>query len=43
MADIAFIFHWPPAVMETMDPAELARWWRHATDRWKAVNHQPEK
>lgn len=26
MADIAAIFHWPPAVMDPMTLAELADW-----------------
>lgn len=26
MADIATIFHWPPAAMGPMSLAELARW-----------------
>jgi len=37
MADIAVIFHWPPEAMDRMAPEELARWWRRATDRWKAA------
>jgi hypothetical protein len=43
MADIAFIFHWPPAAMDEMDPTELARWWHHARARWKAANIRPEE
>lgn len=38
MADIAFVFHWPPSEMDAMSPEELARWWAHAAERWKAVN-----
>lgn len=26
MADIAVVFHWPPAAMAAMTPAELMQW-----------------
>lgn len=38
MADIAAIFHWPPAVMEAMGLAELAVWRERAVSRWNAMN-----
>lgn len=37
MADIAMVFHWPPAAMDSMDLAELADWRERAR-----VRHQPE-
>jgi len=33
MADIAAVFHWPPAAMESMDITELADWREHASRR----------
>lgn len=33
MADIAFVFHWPPAAMDPMSLDELARWWAKAIAR----------
>lgn len=33
MADIAAIFHWPPAVMEAMAILELAEWREKARRR----------
>lgn len=33
MADIAAIFHWPPAVMEAMAILELAEWREQARRR----------
>lgn len=38
MADIAFIFHWPPDVMDRMSLEDLAAWWRRAIDRWNAAH-----
>lgn len=38
MADIAFIFHWPPAVMDPMSLEELTGWWHRALERFKATN-----
>ncbi len=33
MADIAAVFHWPPAVMEAMEILELAEWREQARRR----------
>ncbi|PTE18061.1 GpE family phage tail protein [Cereibacter changlensis] len=33
MADIAIVFHWPPAAMDPMCLEELARWWAKARAR----------
>lgn len=33
MADIAAVFHWPPAVLDPMSLGELARWWARARAR----------
>ncbi|MFC4256697.1 GpE family phage tail protein [Altererythrobacter xixiisoli] len=33
MADLAVIFHWPPAAMETMSIAELMGWRARAAKR----------
>lgn len=33
MADIATIFHWAPADMDAMSPAELSDWWHRALAR----------
>ena len=33
MADIAAIFHWPPAAMDTMNITELAEWRERARQR----------
>lgn len=38
MADIAAIFHWPPAVMESMTLAELADWREEARLRSGSVD-----
>ncbi|SOE50881.1 GpE family phage tail protein [Orrella dioscoreae] len=37
MADIAMVFHWPPATMDAMHIDELAEWRERAR-----VRHQPE-
>lgn len=37
MADIAMVFHWPPAAMDPMELDELADWREHAR-----VRYQPE-
>lgn len=36
MADIAFVFHWPPAVMEPMSLEELGQWQQLAIERVQA-------
>jgi hypothetical protein len=36
MADIAMIFHWPPAAFETMPLDELMTWHRLAVERYEA-------
>ncbi|MFU1906034.1 GpE family phage tail protein [Bordetella avium] len=33
MADIAVVFHWPPAAMDPMDVQELAKWRERARVR----------
>lgn len=33
MADIAVVFHWPPAAMEVMDLGELMEWRELARER----------
>lgn len=33
MADIAAVFHWPPAAMEGMSLTDLAEWREHARRR----------
>ena len=38
MADIAAIFHWSRADMESLEPEELARWHERAIDRFKAIH-----
>jgi len=38
MADIATVFHWSPAVMDSMSIAELMGWRDRAAKR-----HNPEK
>lgn len=35
MADLAVVFHWPPAAMEAMSLPDLARWWAKARARAK--------
>lgn len=38
MADVAAVFHWPPAAFENMDLKELADWRDMAVKRWRAMN-----
>ncbi|MGW8136859.1 GpE family phage tail protein [Sphingomonas zeae] len=38
MADIAFVFHWPPQAMDRLSVAELMTW-RHQAAR----RHDPER
>jgi len=33
MADLAVVFHWPPAAMDPMPLTELASWWAKARAR----------
>lgn len=33
MADIAAVFHWPPAALEAMSLTDLAEWREHARRR----------
>jgi len=33
MADIAFVFHWPPAAMDDLSVAELMQWRTRAARR----------
>lgn len=37
MADIAAIFHWPPAAMDGFSLSELIDWQRKAIDRAKLL------
>lgn len=36
MADIATVFHWPPAAMDGMTPEELSDWRERARVRCEA-------
>jgi hypothetical protein len=38
MADIAFVFHWPPQAMDPLSVAELMSWREQAARR-----HDPER
>lgn len=38
MADLAAIFHWPPATMDALSLPDLMRWHEQAVDRFKAMN-----
>lgn len=38
MADIAFVFHWPPSAMDSLSVAELMQWRTRAAQR-----HNPEE
>lgn len=40
MADIAMVFHWPPAAMAEMDIEELASWHDKAVERFKLLHPQ---
>lgn len=42
MADIAVIFHWPPAAMQDMGVGELLHWRNLAVQRHNAI-HTPPK
>ncbi|MBZ0134690.1 MAG: GpE family phage tail protein [Rhodanobacter sp.] len=42
MADVALIFHWPPAVMHPMELGELMDWRALAVERHNAM-HSTEK
>ena len=35
MADLALVFHWSPAVMDTMSLSELMLWHAKAAARWQ--------
>jgi len=37
MADIAMIWHWPPAVMRAMSIEELMEWHALAVERYKLM------
>lgn len=37
-ADIALIFHWPPAVMDAMALPQLCQWRDMAVQRWNRIN-----
>lgn len=34
MANLAVVFHWPPAAMDEMELEELLRWENKARERW---------
>lgn len=36
MADIATVFHWPPAAMDGMYLEELMAWRERARQRWES-------
>ena len=38
MADIAMIFHWTPATMDTMDLSEIYAWRNRAVKRHNQIN-----
>lgn len=38
MADIAAVFHWPPAAMDALGLAELALWRERAVERWNHMH-----
>ncbi|MBH9536919.1 GpE family phage tail protein [Novosphingopyxis sp. YJ-S2-01] len=38
MADIALVFHWPPAVMDALEVDELMQWHERALARFKLVH-----
>jgi len=40
MADLAYVFHWPPSEMDAMPVDELRAWHDRAVERLKAA--QPE-
>jgi len=42
MASIAFVFHWPPAVMDAMPLGELLDWQTRAIETWNAVYGKKE-
>ncbi|MBP8186108.1 MAG: GpE family phage tail protein [Comamonas sp.] len=42
MADVAFVFHWPPDAMYAMELPELLRWRGLAVERHNAVNSSAE-
>lgn len=35
MADIALVFHWPPAALAAMSLSELMSWRAQAAKRWQ--------
>ncbi|MCD2163819.1 MAG: GpE family phage tail protein [Comamonas sp.] len=43
MADIAFVFHWPPSCMDAMELDELMGWQQLAVQRFNTVNAPPER
>lgn len=38
MADIAMVFHWGPADMESLALSELIEWRERARQRWEAAH-----
>jgi Phage P2 GpE len=41
MADVAAVWHWPPAVMDAMSVEELMDWHSRALERFEAMNKAP--
>ncbi|MCY1672130.1 GpE family phage tail protein [Novosphingobium sp. SL115] len=42
MADIAAIFHWSKAELESLSICELVEWRARAVDRWNTMHGNPE-
>ncbi|QEY74106.1 GpE family phage tail protein [Pseudomonas denitrificans (nom. rej.)] len=40
MADLALVFHWAPADMESLGLSELIEWRERARTRWEQGNGQ---
>lgn len=38
MADVALVFHWGPAEMESLTLTELTEWRERARKRWEAAH-----
>lgn len=43
MADIAAVFHWPPAAMADMSFTEILGWRDRAVELWNRMNAAPDK
>jgi hypothetical protein len=40
MAELAFVFHWAPAVMDEMEVSELIDWRNKAADIWNKAHSE---